>query len=52
MTDTEELSPKGRPILEDSFVEELIRIPKYIPKDIKDPFKPKEDNGHLRCSIV
>jgi hypothetical protein len=49
--DSSEISPKGRPILSDSFTEELIHMPKYIPKGIKNPFKPKEDNGHLRSSI-
>ncbi len=47
----DELSPRGRPILSDSFTEELIRMPKYIPKDVKNPFRPKEDNGHFRSSV-
>lgn len=49
--ETEEISPKGRPVLKESFVEELIRIPKYIPRDVKEPFRPKENNGHLRSSV-
>lgn len=51
MTETEELSPKGRPVLNDSLVQKLIEIPKYIPKDVKEPFKLREDNGHLRSSV-
>jgi len=51
MVDTDEVSPKGRPVLKDDFINELIRIPKYIPKGLKDPFKMKEDNGHLRSSV-
>ena len=39
--DGEEVSPKGRPIPSDAEVEELVRIPKYIPDSVKDPFKPK-----------
>lgn len=52
MADTEELSPRGRPILKESFVKELIEIPKYIPKGEKEPFKLKEDNGHFRYPVV
>ncbi|WII06786.1 hypothetical protein PED39_04160 [Methanomassiliicoccales archaeon LGM-RCC1] len=51
MEDTEELSPKGRPILKEDFVDELVRIPKYVPRGSKDLFKMKEDNGHLRSSV-
>ena len=52
MAEMEEVSPKGRPILEESFVDRLVDIPKYIPKEIKDPFRLKEDNGHLRSSVA
>lgn len=49
--DVEDVSPKGRPILDDAFVDELIKIPKYIPKGSKDLSKMKEDNGHFRASV-
>ena len=52
MADVEEVSPKGRPILDDAFVDELIRVPKYIPKGSKDLSRMKEDNGHLRASVA
>lgn len=51
MAETDEISPKGRPVLKDDFVSELIRTPKYIPKGSRDIFKMKEDNGHLRSSV-
>lgn len=50
--DAEELSPKGRPILKDAFIDELIKIPKFIPKESNEPFKMKEDNGHFRSSVI
>ena len=49
--DAEEISPKGRPVLKEPFVEKLIGIPKYIPRDVKEPFKLKENNGHLKSSV-
>lgn len=49
--DGEEVSPKGRPILSDAEVEELVRIPKYIPDSVKDPFKPKTDGAHFRSAV-
>ena len=51
MTDIVEISPKGRPVLKNEFVDELIRVPKYIPKGSKDLSRMKEDNGHLRSSV-
>jgi len=43
--------PKGRPILTDEFVDEIIAAKKLIPKSTKNPFKTTEKNGNNRASI-
>lgn len=48
---SEETSPKGRPILSDEFINELIHIQKHIPKDVKEPFKTKIDGLHMKSKV-
>jgi len=44
-------SIKGRPILDDEFVDKIIKAKKFIPNIKKDPFKTTEKNGNNRASI-
>ena len=51
---TEKETPKGRPLLDDGTVEDIIKTPKFIPSDVADAADMgalEENGGHLRRNI-